>query len=50
MEKGWVFVYRRRHGDVYDYMSASKPEVKPYKFNIDMLQVAKIFFQILMML
>ena len=51
MEEGWVFVYRRHQGDVYEYMSDSEPEVKvPYKFNIDMLQVAKIFFQILMML
>ena len=50
MEKGWVFVYRRRHGDVDEYMSASKPEVAPVRFNVDMLQVAKIFFKILMML
>ena len=50
MDKGWVFVYRRRHDDVDEYMSDSKPEVPPARFEIDFLQVAKIFFQILMML
>ena len=50
MDNGWVFVYRRRHDDVDEYMSDSKPEVPPARFEIDFLQVAKIFFQILLFL
>ena len=50
MEQGWVVVYSRHHDEIDEYMSDSKPETPPARYQIDMLQVAKILFQILMML
>ena len=50
MDKGWIFVYRRHEGDVHEYMSDTEPEGGATRFNIDMVQVARILWQILMML
>ena len=49
MQKGWIFVYRRHRGDVDEYMDLSKL-APTEKVKINLLQVVKILFQILMML